>query len=397
MDNFFSFAEQIGFKVCVETDVVVAESVPCLLRNGIVSTCKIKKSYDPISKKPNDHLGGAAHAVHICTDEEYDGLVYRADGIPIGNQIDGDGKSWSNISIKRGSQENPEDDDTPQDLIHRYAKQIIGAVSAAGYCKPESLAVPTPFNIPNTFEARSLLGSVQDCIRGMKVAIIGLGGTGSYILDLMAKTPVAEIHLVDFDDIDWHNLMRAPGAPTEDEIQKITRIKSLEGESFFKVCYHESKYAFLRNGVHAHPSGVDSISKFNQFLSDHPIDYAFVCIDQSSNGDKARQDVVYEALSENQIPFIDSGISITLADNLIGGSITTSAYSDGSHDWQKAVPNARVQGNESGYQNIQLPELNALAASLSVMEWRRQTGQYVSESKSYLHKFKIERPTIVCL
>jgi hypothetical protein len=32
-----------------------------------------------------------------------------------------------------------------------------------------------------------------------KIAIIGLGGTGSYVLDLAAKTPVKEIHLFDGD------------------------------------------------------------------------------------------------------------------------------------------------------------------------------------------------------
>ena len=37
----------------------------------------------------------------------------------------------------------------------------------------------------------------------------------------------------------------------------------------------------------------------------------------------------------------------------------------------------------------------ALAASLAVMEWRRRTGQYVSESTSFLHKFRLERPNIV--
>ena len=43
-----------------------------------------------------------------------------------------------------------------------------------------------------------------------------------------------------------------------------------------------------------------------------------------------------------------------------------------------------------GYRNVQLPEVNALAASLAVMEWRRRTGQYLSDSTSFLHKFRLE-------
>ena len=37
---------------------------------------------------------------------------------------------------------------------------------------------------------------------------------------------------------------------------------------------------------------------FAEFLADHPIDYAFVCIDQLADGDSARQDAVYRAVSE---------------------------------------------------------------------------------------------------
>ena len=56
---------------------------------------------------------------------------------------------------------------------------------------------------------------------------------------------------------------------------------------------------------------------------------------------------------------------------------------------------AKVKGEMPGYRNVQLPEVNALAASLAVMEWRRRTEQYVSESSSFLHKFRIETPRIV--
>ena len=75
--------------------------------------------------------------------------------------------------------------------------------------------------------------------------------------------------------------------------------------------------------------------------------------------------------------------------------MTTSAYGAGSVAWTDAIPNARVEGNVPGYRNVQLPEVNALAASLAVMEWRRRTEQYVSESASFLHKFRLERPRIV--
>ena len=67
------FAEQAGFDVEVETDVVRAVRVPCLLADGVVGTCTIEKSSDPANGKPNDRIGGAVHAVRITADEEHDG------------------------------------------------------------------------------------------------------------------------------------------------------------------------------------------------------------------------------------------------------------------------------------------------------------------------------------
>ena len=388
-DRLSAFGEQVGFTVRIESDVVLAVRVPCVLADGVVGTCTIEKSYDPASGKPNDRIGGAVHAVRITTDGGRDGRVYYADGNPIESYIDGDKKTWSNISIKKGSQGSPEEDGSARDLVHRYAKRIVGAVSAAEYSETASLIRPNPFNIPNTFEARAALGPVQDRIRNQRIAIIGLGGTGAYVLDLIAKTPVPEIHLLDADHVEWHNFMRAPGAPTAEEIESLRRNPPS------KVAYYHSKYASLREGIHAHAVRVDNSSMLTEFLSTHPVDFAFVCIDQRKDSDSPRQDVVYATLSEAGVPFIDSGVSITLDDGSVKGAVTTSAYDAGSVAWKDAIPNARVEGNVPGYRNVQLPEVNALAASLAVMEWRRRTEQYVSESASFLHKFRLETPRIV--
>ena len=387
MDRLDAFGEQVGFTVEVEPDVVRATGVPCLLQNGRIGSCTIEKSYDPESGIPDKRIGGATHGVRISTGEVLDGRVYNADGTPIGNYISGDGESWSDISIKRGSATSPEDDASAKDSVHRYVKQIVGAVAEAGYNAPAFLAVPNPFKIPNTFEARSGIGSVQDHIRHTRIAIIGAGGTGAHILDLLAKTPV-EIHLLDSDYFDWHNFMRAPGAPTTDEIEL------QHSEPLSKVAYYRAKYSSLREGIHAHTIRVDSTLQFAEFLAAHPIDFAFVCIDQLPDSDSPRQDAVYEALSEAGIPFIDSGVSITLDGTAVRGAITTSYYTEGSLEWKDAIPNASAQGGLPGYRNVQLPEVNAMAASLAVMEWRRRTGQYISESPSFLHKFLLEIPAI---
>ena len=380
-----AFAEQVGFDVEVESDVVRAIRVPCLFVGGVPGTCTIETSYDPTTEKPDSRTGDAVHAVQIIINGEYDGRVYNADGTPIGNHVGGDNKTWSNISIKKGQQGSPEEDSTATDLIHRYAKHIVGALSAAGYFEPAALAIPDPFHIPNTFEERAAIAPVQDRIRGQSIAIIGLGGTGAYLLDLIAKTPVSEIHLLDSDCVDWHTLYRAPSAPTAKEIELV------QARSLLKVDYYHSKYVALRSGIYPHPVQVDSPPMFAKFLSDNPIDYVFVCIDQLTEGDSARQDVVYRAVTEAGVPFIDSGVSITLEDCAVRGAVTTSSYDAGSDAWENAIPNARLKGGAPGYRNVQLPEVNAAAAAFAVMEWRRRTGQYVSETPSFYQKFRLEK------
>ena len=44
-----------------------------------------------------------------------------------------------------------------------------------------------------------------------KVAIIGLGGTGSYILDFLARTHLEKIALFDDDKVHVHTIFRLPG------------------------------------------------------------------------------------------------------------------------------------------------------------------------------------------
>ena len=185
--------------------------------------------------------------------------------------------------------------------------------------------------------------------------------------------------------------MRAPGAPTAEEIE------SVRSKKLCKVDYYYAKYDSLRSGIVPHALRLESPSVFQEFLRDHPVDFAFVCIDQLTDGDSARQDAVYLALTDAEVPFIDSGVSITVEDGAVRGSITTSAYDPGSLALEHAIPNARVEGDVVGYRNVQLPEVNASAASLAVMEWRRLTKRYVNESVSFLHRFRLEKPRILAL
>ena len=251
-DRLTAFAAQIGFEAEAEADVVRVVRVPCLFAGGVPGTCAIETSYDPATGRPDDRIGGAVHAVKITNDGEYDGRVYHADGTPIGNYVGGDGKTWSNISIKRGATGLVGWGRTRRRAVdHRpglhHPRQVGGGARPRlrnRTRRPTTCSTATrnrlwvrwrPPVTPSalrwrcltrsTYPTRSRTGLQSRRFRTASVVIAsrlsGLGGTGAHLLDFIAKTPVSEIHLLDPDCVDWHTFMRAPGAPTAEEIEQV--------------------------------------------------------------------------------------------------------------------------------------------------------------------------------
>jgi len=66
------------------------------------------------------------------------------------------------------------------------------------------------FKYADTASTRAGIAVATAKLEQNKVGIVGVGGTGSYILDLLAKTPVREIHLFDGDTMFNHNAFRSP-------------------------------------------------------------------------------------------------------------------------------------------------------------------------------------------
>ncbi len=108
------------------------------------------------------------------------------------------------------------------------------------------------FNYWDTASTRAGILAVTEKLAHSRVAIVGLGGTGSYVLDLMAKTPVQEIHLFDGDRFEQHSAFRAPGAASiEDIAAKIPKVE-----------YFATIYARMRKGIHPHPAYLDDENLF---------------------------------------------------------------------------------------------------------------------------------------
>ena len=120
------------------------------------------------------------------------------------------------------------------------------------------------FNYVETASDRVGIGALTQRFATHRVAIIGTGGTGSYVLDFVAKTPVREILLFDGDEFLTHNAFRAPGAPSIEDLRDAPR----------KVDYLKSIYSRMHRGISVRPALDASNLDLLQGVT-----FAFICID----------------------------------------------------------------------------------------------------------------------
>jgi hypothetical protein len=207
---------------------------------------------------------------------------------------------------------------------------------------------------------------LADKFVGQRIGIIGLGGTGAYLLDLIAKVPVAAIHIYDDDTFNSHNAFRSPGAATLEEINAGTA----------KVDFLAGKYQAMHKGIVPH---VQRINASNLSLLDD-LEFVFIAID---SGEHKR--VVFDYLKKRSVSFIDVGLGVfwTEDDSQLQGAVRTTLGSPGHYDHLDKVVSYAADNDEDLYaSNIQVAELNSLNAILAVMKWKQHLGFYQSEDRA---------------
>ncbi len=216
----------------------------------------------------------------------------------------------------------------------------------------------SPFAYLDTASSRAGIGALSARLALGKVGIVGLGGTGSYVLDLIAKTPVRQIHLYDGDRFYSHNAFRAPGAPTAEQL----RAKP------FKVDHFAQLYSAMHTGVIPHPVFVDDETVHE--LAD--MDFVFLCLDKGP----AKAEIVPH-LEAAGVPFIDVGMGVTLDDDALGALVRVTASTDAQRDHFRSRVSFADGDEDAAYvQNIQIADLNALNAALAVIKWKKLVGFY---------------------
>ena len=257
-------------------------------------------------------------------------------------------------------------------MISGPAEAINPTVTARTFAVIEPSDEDSPFNYIDTASSRAGVAGIVEKLKLSKIAIVGLGGTGAYILDLVAKTPVREIHLIDGDEFIQHNAFRAPGAITVEQLRKRPK----------KVEYLADTYGSMRKGIVPHP---EYLSVENLVLLDG-MDFVFVAIDKGE-----LKGAIAEKLEADGIPFIDVGMGISIVDDALFGVVraTTSSPNQRSH-FTTCVNTGATDVDDAYRQNIQIADLNALNASLAVIRWKKLFGFYGDLEREHQSNFTID-------
>lgn len=305
----------------------------------------------------------------------------REDGTAIGTieHADNETEAFAGFMVDRHFSSKPsggysdyyEKMTTYANILAGPAQVIDPAVTAKTFAVVPSDNEESPFYYEDTASTRAGIRAVTDKLRLKAVAIVGLGGTGSYILDLIAKTPIQEIHLFDGDRFGQHNAFRAPGAPSIETLREPTS----------KAEYFKAIYSRMHHNVVAHDHLDESSIELLTGMA-----FAFVAVDRNDS-----RRMVTSALATANVPFIDAGMGVFEVDGSLSGQlrVTTNAPLVDEH-LQGHVPISDHNGDDEYSRNIQIADLNALNAALAVVRWKRLVGFYQDGAKERSSVYQID-------
>lgn len=256
--------------------------------------------------------------------------------------------------------------------------RAIDATATAKTHRPNALSEnDSVFKYADTASSRAGISALSIRLELARIAIIGVGGTGSYVLDFVAKTPVKEIHLWDGDDFSSHNAFRSPGAASLAELK--TQLK--------KTVYLERIYQKMRRGIVSH----DHFVSMDDFEELKAMDFVFLCLDQ---GDTKR--ALVELLLDANVPFVDVGMGVEKTDDKLSGVLRVTTRSKARSDHiRTAVRLGDGDVNDEYTKNIQIAELNALNAVLAVIKWKKLCGFYHDLENEHSTHYSVSHNTLL--
>lgn len=348
-----------GYQIRIADGYLIVEHVPYVTSNRSVKYGKLVSALTLAGEKtvrPDTHVIFFA-GEHPC----------NKNGTEIHQLKHSDVRAtYGGVEVQRSFSNKPEDGyrdyhhkvDTYVNVISSPAQAIDPRATAKTFATPAS-EHPTVFQYADTATARAGIDAISSKLKGHKIGIVGLGGTGAYVLDLVAKTPVEQIHLFDGDWFHQHNAFRSPGAASKAALEAIPS----------KVAYYSEVYSRIHRGITTHEYFLDKDNA--QELG--ALDFVFLCLDSG----QARRDLIAE-LKHLGKSFIDVGMGTALVEEEASllATVRVSTSTPEYRDAERHIPTCDSDPDPAYNTNIQIGDLNALNAALAVVRWKRLYGFY---------------------
>lgn len=376
---------KVGFSIAFDTNHLVIRDVPYLDKNKGLQFGTFVSKLDCVNRY---EVRPADHTIYFSGESPC-----SLNGEPIKNIGDSPvslklSDACQDFAIQRRFSCKPSGAGKYEDIFHKV-ETYLAIVSGPAMELYGDKANPYTFNhktvvdeepvfkYRDTLTSRAEISEINERVKDDVIAIIGLGGTGSYLLDIMVKTPVKEVRAFDHDFFHVHNAFRSPGRLEEEEL------------GMRKSDVYLARYDEFRTGLNFHSQNINSCS--DDLLSG--VSFAFVCVDK---GESRKE--VFDVLIRLGIPFIDVGMGLSKDNEKgISGMVRATYFSKES---SQKVRDNRVamehdDPNDIYRTNIQISELNALNACLAVIQYKRIRGFYVHDGKEYNFLFDVSDMKVV--
>ena len=365
-----------GYEIDVKSGYGIVSHIPYLKANGEIDYGTLVSS---IAFEGDKAKYNGDHVIYFSGDQPC-----NADGTEITQIKHSDSNSiLAGINVKRSFSNKP--DENYKNYYEKFVN-YINIISSRAIDKDNSVTARTfkkvvteeesVFQYVDTNSSRAGIDNCNKKILNKKIAIIGLGGTGTYILDLVSKTNVKEIHLIDGDVFCQHNAFRSPGAASKEIFTK-----SLSKVSYFKEIYQNMYKNIIEHDIFINEENVN-------ILKD--MDFVFISIDSG-----IARNLIVDYLVSEKIPFIDTGIGLQNINDTINGLIRTTVFDKNNYDRISAYIDFDEDGDDVYNTNIQIAECNALNATIAVIEWKKYFNIYENANSKCQNVYSIEMGEIV--
>lgn len=365
-----------GYAVAFDSNCIVIRDIPYLdalrqLQIGAIVTKLVFVDRERVTQ--DDHQIFFAGAI-----------PYNLDGTPIPNLAGGPTQlvlsdACSDVLVQRSFSNKPKIAQKFIDFfekIESYAAIISGPAMELHGANPytfrtlEEGVSDSVFKFQDTLTSRAEITELSAKFKDDVIAVIGLGGTGAYVLDFLVKTPVREIRTFDLDAFHVHNAFRSPGRLDPIELGKT------------KSEVYATRYENFRTGLSGTPKLLDDSCTEDL----NGVTFAFVCVDKGS----ARSGI-FNLLISMGIPFIDVGMGLNRKRGPLNGQLRVTYYSseNGQNVRNKGLAPLMDSKDDLYKTNVQISELNALNACLAVIKFKQLRGFYFEEMSNYHLLFEV--------